>query len=336
MDDDMIDRTELGYIELARRLEAYADLRLSPSAAATTRMRTAVMTAAHRRAALIHADATFDAAGATTSARAATGKIGGGRPSWRRPAAAVFAGALTLFILVGTAYGARPGGPLYAARLWTEMANLPADLVDRAEAEVNRLEERLQEAQQASSSGDVPGTQAALVAYSRIVVEAADGSGGDPTASAALEVTVTRHVVVLTLMVDSVPSQARQAAEQALTSSTMALDDLDKAGKHTSKLDGSPHAGDVDAIATTAQAAHKSPVVPQCGAPADPSISPPADQGLGAPAAIPTATTLKNPGAAHVQHRPHPPKPPKGKDPVKADGHAGPGPHGRDADRASP
>ena len=53
MDDDVIDQTEPGYIELARRLEAYADLRLSPSAAATTRMRTAVMTAAHRRAALI-------------------------------------------------------------------------------------------------------------------------------------------------------------------------------------------------------------------------------------------------------------------------------------------
>ncbi len=335
MDDDMIDRTEPGYIELARRLEAYADLRLSPGTAATTRMRTAVMTAAHRRAALIHADATFDAAGATTSARAATGKVGG-RPSWRRPAAALFAGALTLFILVGTAYGARPGGPLYAARLWTEMANLPADLVDRAEAEVNRLEERLQEAQQASSSGDVPGTQAALVAYSRIVVEAADGSDGDPTASAALEVTVTRHVVVLTLMVDSVPSQARQAAEQALTSSTMALDDLDKAGKHTSKLDRSPHAADVDAIATTAQAARKGPAVPSCGAPADPPSSAPADQGIGAPAAIPTATTLKHAGAAHVQHRPHPPKPPKGKDPVKPAGHAGPGPHGRDADRASP
>ena len=148
---------------------------------------------------------------------------------------------------------------------------------------------------------------------------------------------MTRHVVVLTLMVDSVPSQARQAAEQALTSSTMALDDLDKAGKHTSKVNGSPQAGDVEAIATTAKAGHKSPPVAQCGAAADPSISAPADQGTGAPAcSTPTATTLKNPGTAHVQHRPHAPKPPKGKDPVKANGHAGPGPHGRDADRASP
>ena len=51
---------------------------------------------------------------------------------------------------------------------------------------MNRLEQRLHEAQQASNAGDVPGTQAALAAYSTIVVEAAKGSDGDPTARAAL------------------------------------------------------------------------------------------------------------------------------------------------------
>ena len=181
MDDDMINETELGYIELARRLEAYADQRLSPSTAAMTRMRTVVMNAAHRRAALMAADARFDAAGETTSARAAErAKPADTRTSWRRPAAAIFAGALTLMILAGTAYGARPGGPLYAARLWTEMANLPAGLVARAEAEVDRLEQRLHEAQQASTAGDVSGTEAALSAYSTIVVEATNGERGRP------------------------------------------------------------------------------------------------------------------------------------------------------------
>ncbi len=248
MDDNVIDQTEPGYIELARRLEAYADLRLSPSAAATTRMRTAVMAAAHRRAALIQADATFDAAESTPTAVAAEqARAAATRTSWRRPMAAIFAGTLTLAILAGTAYGARPGGPLYAARVWTEMSNLPANIVDRAQAEATRLEQRLHEAQQASTAGDIPATEAALSAYSTIVVEAAKESHGDPTATAAIEVTVTRHVVILTLMVDSVPAGARESAVQALSSSTMALDDLDGTvpqgsdGRHTSG--GTPTVG---------------------------------------------------------------------------------------------
>ena len=99
--------------------------------------------------------------------------------------------------------------------------------VARAQAEINRLDARLQEAQQASAAGDGPAASAALAAYSVIVVEAARGSAGDPTASAAIEVTVTRHVVVLTPMVDSVPSPARDAINDALSSSTKVLDDLD-------------------------------------------------------------------------------------------------------------
>jgi hypothetical protein len=310
MDDDVIDQTEAGYMELARRLEAYADLRLSPSSAATTRIRTAVMNAAHRRAALMHADETFDAASETTSARAAErAQVASAGTSWRRPLAAILAGVFTLAILAGTAYGARPGGPLYAARLWTEMANLPADLVDRAEAEVNRLEERLQEAQQASTAGDASGTEAALVAYSKIVVEAAKGSGGDPTASAALEVTVTRHVVVLTLMVDSVPSQARSAAEQALSSSTMALDDLDSAGKHTSdRRHPAAHAKRTDGVDADAAVAP------------DPGLTVPKIEDrltLGQPAVQSRVAGPKAPKPTHADHARHQrpaPKPPRDKD----------------------
>ncbi|MEA2619422.1 MAG: hypothetical protein QOC97_195, partial [Chloroflexota bacterium] len=183
MDEDMIESADFGYFELARRLEAYADQRLSPSVAATTRMRAAVMVAAHRRAALIRADATFDAAGATTSACAAQDPTA--KPAtvshspWRRPIAAAMAGCLTLALFAGTALAAEPGGPLYAVRIWTEMATLPGNLADRAQAEIGRLQERLDEAQRASSAGDVFGTEAALAAYSTIVVEAANGSDGD-------------------------------------------------------------------------------------------------------------------------------------------------------------
>ena len=115
------------------------------------------------------------------------------------------------------------------------MANLPADVVARAEAEIDRLEARIQEAQQASTAGDGPATRAALSAYSVIVIEAARDSGGDPTASAAIEISVTRHVVVLTLMADTVPPPARDAMQEALSSSAMVLDDLDGAGKQESR-----------------------------------------------------------------------------------------------------
>ena len=46
MFQDAMDLTDTGLFELRRRLEAYADARLSPSLEATTRMRAYVMTAA--------------------------------------------------------------------------------------------------------------------------------------------------------------------------------------------------------------------------------------------------------------------------------------------------
>jgi hypothetical protein len=234
MAGDEIDPEDPGVLELAKRLEAYADARLDPSVAGTTRMRTSVMTAAHRRAALVAADGLIDAPGVTTTAPAAEKAHAAGN-TWRRPVVAVMAGFLTLAMLVGMAYSTKPGGPLYAARLWTEMANLPAEVVARAEAEIHRLDARIQEAQEASTVGDGPAARAALSAYSVIVIEAARGSGGDPAASAVIEISVTRHIVVLTLMVDSVPPPARDAVQEALSSGTMVLNDLDGAGEQDSR-----------------------------------------------------------------------------------------------------
>ena len=54
--DDRPDPMTPGDQELERRLEAYAEARLSPSLDSTTRTRAAVMAAAHRQAALIAAD----------------------------------------------------------------------------------------------------------------------------------------------------------------------------------------------------------------------------------------------------------------------------------------
>jgi len=224
MDDEMFDRYDPGGMEVLRRLEAYADARLTPTVAATMRVRAGVMAAAHERSALLASAS----AGATTMAtpvvidRAAPGTIS----SWRRAFVAALAGTLTLAILAGTAFAARPGGLLYSARLWTEAANLPAAGLPRTQAEIERLQARLVEAQQAAAVGDGAAVQAAIVAYMSIVAEAVAGLEGDAAATAALEETVERHVAILTALLDRVPTPAKAAIENALASSTKVLDSI--------------------------------------------------------------------------------------------------------------
>jgi hypothetical protein len=141
--------------------------------------------------------------------------------------AALAAGALMLALVGGTASAASAGGPLYAARIWVEMANLPAGMLARADAEVTRLDARLQEAKQAYVRGDGPAAEAALTAYSVILTEAVEGSAADPAASAAIEANLTRHVVDLELMVASVSPTSQGAVRHALAASTLVLQDLD-------------------------------------------------------------------------------------------------------------
>ncbi len=234
MYDDAIDPYDIGMREISRRLEAFADTRLSPSLSSTSRMRTTVMNAAHRRAALLAADRTADAVAATAATTTMLAPPAAERSrvamrAWRRPMAALAAGALMLALVGGTASAASAGGPLYAARIWVEMANLPAGGLARADAEVTRLDARLQEAKQAYASGDGPAAEAALTAYSVILTEAVDGSAADPAASAAIETNLTRHVADLELMVASVPPTSQGAVRHALASSTLVLLDLDDA-----------------------------------------------------------------------------------------------------------
>ena len=225
MDDDAFDPNDPGNIEVERRLEAYADARLSPGATATTRMRTAVMQVAHRQAAFAQADASARLA-ETASGAGAGGRTAGIRRAWRHPFALVLAACLVVGIVASSVFGSAAGGPLYATRLSIEEANLPADLVARARAEVDRLDARLAEAQHASIAGDAPATTAAFNAYTTIVVEASAGTAGDKPASAVIVVGLTRQVVVLTAMTGSVPAASRAAAQQALASSATVLADL--------------------------------------------------------------------------------------------------------------
>jgi hypothetical protein len=228
MYDHTMDPIDPGAYEVIRRLEAFADLRLSPSAAAATRMRANIVEAAFRHATQVP----MPPAGAASrvAMTAALGRRRTLRNDWQRPLGAVFAGCLTLGLLVGAAVSGRPGGLLYEARLWTETANLPADTVARTDAEVARLDKRMIEAQQAATAGDESATEAALAAYATILIEAANTAIGDPTAAAVIQASVTRHVEALTVMAESAQAPTRAAVQRALSSSATVLHDLDGSG----------------------------------------------------------------------------------------------------------
>jgi hypothetical protein len=201
MDEEMdeMDRTAgPGDDQLERRLAAFAEARLTPSDDAVARIR------------------------ATVVAPARVPRTG----TWRRPLAAVSAAALVVAILVGIGFSTSPGGPLYDARLWFESANLSSRPVARAEAEVARLQRRIDEARDASNGGDPSAAAAALRAYSTIVTTTGDETRADPAAARIVVISLTRHVVVLGDLAETVQPGAQVAASDALQSCTMTLDEL--------------------------------------------------------------------------------------------------------------
>ena len=222
MDNDYMQQQERNDDELTRRLEAYAEARLSPELSATIRMRTRVMAAAHRQAALSRADADR-AAAVASSARADRS----GRPAWRRPLTALLAAGLTLGVGVSSVAAAQPGGPLYGARVWAETLTLPTEANARAQAELQRLEDRLAEAAAASAAGDTNAANAALEAYAAIVNEATQDAGNDVSAAATIETGVRSNIDVLTVLVDRVPTEAaRDAIQRAIDRSDSAIESL--------------------------------------------------------------------------------------------------------------
>jgi hypothetical protein len=218
MNDRPMNDRDVEDVELAERLQAYAAARLSPSPAATSRMRTHVLAAAERKTALAspHAERAV-LAGAELASRPRVIQLA----RWRRPVAALLAASLTLAVAVGSVAAARPGGPLYATRIWAESVTLPSAAVDRADAEVQRLNERLGEAAEAISSGDSNAAAAALAAYNGILAEATAGTNGNGSANAALDTAVRRNIQVLTALLvrDAFPDQAKDAIEHAIEQS---------------------------------------------------------------------------------------------------------------------
>ena len=221
MDKDQMDVED---VELAERLGAYAEARLSPSLSATSRMRAQVMAAAQRQAALMRADA--DHVVLAAAAEAATQPTLLRPPRWRRPLTALLAASVTLALAVGSVSAAHAGGPLYGVRIWAENLTLPATAADRAAAEVRRLQDRLSEAADASTAGDTNAADAALAAYNAIVAEATAGTNGDAVANATLNDAVRRNIEVLTILLGRVPDQAKDAIEHAIEQSDSAANGL--------------------------------------------------------------------------------------------------------------
>ena len=218
-----------GDIRLRQRLEAYADVRLTPDLAATSRMRARVLAHAHRRGDLVRADAALRIVPESASH---TARDRGLRQPRRAAVALVAAAVLAGAVVGGAAASSSPGGALYGARLWIEDVSLPPDPSARAIAELSRLAERLREAETAARTGDGPAAAAALAAYERIMTEASNAvlAADDPVAAAALETGLGRNVEVLQALVGKVPARAAEAISsvvaRAIARSVGAIDTI--------------------------------------------------------------------------------------------------------------
>jgi hypothetical protein len=231
MDDEMIDLMA-GDARLRERLEAYAEARLTPDLAASSRLRARVLAVAHRQADLARADAALTIVTAATDRAALPARRR--RARWQRSLVALLAASLAVAIAAGSAFAARPGGALYETRLWLETLALPSDPSERALAELDRLQLRLYEAAEAVRDGDTARAAAALAAYEAIMNEASSAAiaARDDVAAAALEAGVKHNVEVLQALIEALlPDQAtdaiEQAVERAIDRSSHAIDWID-------------------------------------------------------------------------------------------------------------
>jgi hypothetical protein len=116
---------------------------------------------------------------------------------------------------------------------------LPSEADARAQAELERLKDRLAEAAAATAAGDTNAANAALEAYAAIVNEATEDAGNDVSAAATLETGVRSNIDVLEVLVGRVPTDAaRDAIQRAIDRSDSALDEM------TGKPSGTPPAAD--------------------------------------------------------------------------------------------
>jgi hypothetical protein len=215
MDDGMIDLMT-GDAILRQRLSTYAELRLTPDAATSARIRARVLAVAHRQAQLARSDAALTVVREVPTVRQTVTRHG--RTALRRATTALLVASLSVGVAAGAAFAAKAGGPLYEARLWTETVTLPSEPSRRAVAELERLQLRLTEASQAIREGDLAGASAALTAYESIVDRASEEAtdSGDEVAAAIFTTGVGHNVEVLQALLSTVPDTAADVISRAL------------------------------------------------------------------------------------------------------------------------
>jgi len=221
--------------ELERILNAYADARLSPDPRAT---------AATRARVLREAEFSFAAARDAAAERAA--RASERRANWSRFGGryGLIAAAVTLSVaFAGVALASNAGDPLYGVRVWFESATLPGAGDARASAELERLDARVMELAAAVDDGNGPGAAAAAAAYRAIVNEALVGAAGDDGRELQLEVALSRHVGVLTALLDKVPVSARQAIEHAIGASGTAIEEIGSPQQRPNESEGTGNPG---------------------------------------------------------------------------------------------
>lgn len=252
MDDEMIELMA-GDARLRRRIDAYAELRLSPDLATSSRIRARVLAVAHRQADLARADAALTIVTAATPPSKTAVRAG---HRWGRALVGLLAASLVLGTSAGSVFAARPGGPLYEPRVWLETLTLPSDSSQRALAELDRLQQRLTEAADAVRSGDSAAAAAALRAYETIMEQASAAAiaAQDDVAVAVLETGVGNNVDVLQALILALPDQAADAIERvvqhAIERSARTIDKIERAqpgGAPNANPGGDPGAGPTSA-----------------------------------------------------------------------------------------
>lgn len=218
-----------------RELAGYARDALTPDAAAMRGIREALRREAQTRprSGAPRAPDLRVLAGGAGATPAAPTRRSLRRGSSRRAVSALVAAALAGLVVGGTVLAsARPGGPLYAARVWLEQVTLPADPDARLEAEIARAQTRLAEATEAGAAGDRSAIQAALDAYARIVEQTIDEGADAATGSERATLAFEHHRNVLEDLRDELAARevpAEDAIAHALAQSSRAIARLGKA-----------------------------------------------------------------------------------------------------------
>ena len=194
--------------KVRERLAAYSEEHLAPDPAAVDRIRLRVMAEARARL----APATV-AAERTLPIPFRPRRVAWGR---RRSVAALLAASLALVLAAGATLAAEAGGPLYSVRLWVETVSLPSDPAARAEAELARLDARMEEALRAAAAGNEPAVAAAMAAYREILDDAVAAAGDKPAPAGDLQKAVDRQLAVLQGLLDKVPPQARDSIQRVI------------------------------------------------------------------------------------------------------------------------